>query len=168
MKIIVYAVWFIISKIALGLLLLLMACLLYALFVLFVVKVPYKQKQLSLENLRKGDVILTGKKQKTYSWHIKLSNVLTNGIDSQFWTHAALYVGNGQLIEAQPSGLRKCELKEYFDENFLVKALRHKYIDDNAAEWEEIVSFSERTKNDADYKYGYVGLFFYVLATFIQ
>ena len=65
--------------------------------------------------LKKGDIILTGRKGPGYLWCIQLSNVLTRKLKHRFWTHAAIYRGDGMLWEAQPEGIIEKDINECFN-----------------------------------------------------
>ncbi len=113
--------------------------------------------------LKKGDIILTGKQSVGYSWYIQVSNVLTRKIKHRFWTHAAIYQGNGKVWEAQPVGVIEKDLDEYFKNGFLVRAFRHKYIQDENV-LDRIIQFCAGKKG---YSYGKIGAVFYALSTFM-
>lgn len=113
--------------------------------------------------LKKGDIILTGKLSLKDSWHIQLSNVLTRKLKHRFWAHAAIYRGNGLLWEAQPEGIIEKDIREYLKNGYMTRAFRHKYIRDELA-IERILKFCEGQKG---YKYGWVGLGFYVFSSFM-
>ena len=80
--------------------------------------------------LRKGDILLTGKQSVLYSWYIQFANVLTRKIKHRFWTHAAIYAGEGKVWEAQPVGILERDLNDYLKNGYYVRALRHRYISD--------------------------------------
>ena len=125
----------------------------------------YEQKKIDVSLLRKGDVILTGTNKNLSSFYIKISNLLTIGMDSKFWTHAALHMGDGKLIEAQPKGICFNSIDAYLKNGALVKVYRHKYISDDRA-LDRLIDFClEQKKKDC--KYGVGGLLFYVLASFL-
>ena len=128
------------------------------------VTVEKELKDLSL--LKKGDIILTGKKSVGYWWYIQISNVLTRKLKHRFWTHAALYAGEGLVWEAQPGGkgIVKTDLKKYLDDGFVLRAFRHKYIrDENVLN--EVIRFCSEKENG--YSYGWVGLCFYTFSSFM-
>ena len=133
---------------------------------LMVSKNKYEQDELDLSRLQKGDVILTGTNKNISSFQIKISNILTNGMDSKFWTHAALHVGEGKIIEARPGGIRYYSVQEYLQKGVLIKAYRNKYIDNSLGEFAKLVEFCEKQK-EKDSSYGKVGLLFYTLASFL-
>ena len=112
--------------------------------------------------LKKGDIILTGKMSLIDSWYIQLSNTLTRKIKHRFWTHAAIYRGSGLLWEAQPEGIIEKDINEYLKNGYMIRVLRHKYIQDEAI-IDKVLKFCEDQKG---YKYGWLGLGFYVLSSF--
>lgn len=113
--------------------------------------------------LKKGDIILTGKTSLADSWYIQLSNALTRKLKHRFWTHAAIYRGNGLLWEAQPEGIIEKDVNEYMKNGYIIRAFRHKYIQ-NSPVIDQVLKFCEDQKG---YKYGWFGLIFYVISTFM-
>ncbi|MDP3791721.1 MAG: hypothetical protein Q8R38_06735 [Candidatus Omnitrophota bacterium] len=113
--------------------------------------------------LKKGDIILTGKASLADSWYIQLSNALTRKLKHRFWTHAAIYRGNGMLWEAQPEGIIEKDINIYLKNGYLIRAFRHKYIQDNDV-IDKVLKFCEEQKG---FKYGWGGLIFYVVSTFV-
>jgi len=81
-----------------------------------------------VEKLKKGDIVLTGKQSIKHSSQIQLANVLTRKLHHRFWTHAAIYIGDDQLIEAQPDGIRRRDIREYVKEGYYIRAFRHRYL----------------------------------------
>lgn len=113
--------------------------------------------------LKKGDIILTGKMSLIDSWYIQISNALTRKLKHRFWTHAAIYRGNGLLWEAQPEGIIGKDINEYLKNGYMVRAFRHKYIQDDAV-IDRVLKFCEEQKG---YKYGWLGLCFYIASIFM-
>jgi len=113
--------------------------------------------------LKKGDIILTGKMGLGASWCIQLSNALTRKLKHRFWTHAAIYRGDGLLWEAQPEGIVEKNISEYLKDGYMIRAFRHKYIKDGQL-MDKVLKFCEDRKG---YKYGKVGLGFYILSSFM-
>ena len=113
--------------------------------------------------LKKGDILLTGKPSVKEAWYIQLSNVLTRKLKHRFWTHAALYQGNGKVWEAQREGVIEKELGEYLKNGFLVRAFRHKYIEDEKV-LDRVIAFCADKKGCG---YGMKGLIFYVFSTLV-
>ena len=162
---IILLTWMIFWNILVGLILLCGILIVCALCRLIFSRRQYIQKYINPAELRKGDLILIGSNCIWDSWYIKLSNILTNGIDSKYWTHVALYCGDGELVEALPEGIRLYKFKDYLDANALVLVLRHKYVQYNET-LEKVVQFGLDVEKE-DYSYGWVGILFYVLASFI-
>lgn len=126
----------------------------------------WKQYENSIKDisvLKKGDIILTGKQTILDSWYIQLSNVLTRKLKHRFWTHAAIYQGNGKVWEAQPEGIIEKDMKVYIDGGYLIRAFRHKNIQENEI-FDRVIQFCAEKKG---YHYGIVGLIFYVFSTLI-
>jgi len=123
----------------------------------------YEKPITDISVLKKGDIILTGKQNVTYSIPIQLSNVLTRKVKHRFWTHAAIYRGDGMLWEAQPKGIIERNIKDYLDGGFIVRAFRHKYIRD-----EEIINkVLDFCSKQEGRPYGFFGLGFFVLSSFM-
>lgn len=118
---------------------------------------------LDISILKKGDVILTGKMSLADSWCIQLSNVLTRKVKHRFWTHAAIYRGDGLLWEARPEGIIGKDINEYLKNGYIIRAFRHKYIKDNAV-IDRVLKFCEEQKG---FKYGWFGLSFYAISSFM-
>ena len=123
----------------------------------------YERSLKDATSLKKGDVILTGKQSVFYSWQIQVSNVLTRKLKHRFWTHAAIYQGNGKVWEAQPEGIIEKEIDHYFKSGYLVRAFRHKYITDKQI-LEKVLQFCAEKKG---YQFGTLGTIFYTLSTFV-
>ncbi len=126
-------------------------------------KKHYKQPITNISVLKKGDIILTGKQSVSYSFPIQISNVLTRKIKHRFWTHAAIYRGEGKLWEAQMEGIIERDINDYIKARFLIRAFRHKYITDEYT-LDKVVQFCADQKGC---KYGKLGLFIYIFSTFI-
>ncbi|MFH1395451.1 MAG: hypothetical protein ABIH09_04765 [Candidatus Omnitrophota bacterium] len=125
----------------------------------------FKQYQNTITDvsmLRKGDIILTGKQSAAYSFPIQLSNVLTRKVKHRFWTHAAIYKGEGMLWEAQPKGIVERRIKDYLDNGYIIKVFRHKYIKDEKI-LEQAVDYCAKQKGRP---YGFGGLGFFILSSF--
>lgn len=92
-------------------------------------KKPYRS-QLDFEKLRLGDIILTGIDDWESAVPIKAYNVLTAGEAFRTWTHAAIYSGDGKIIEAQPGGRGVIEtpLNDFLDTGKEILVLRHQYL----------------------------------------
>lgn len=117
--------------------------------------------------LKKGDILLVGKKSVTHSWYIQISNVLTRRLRHRFWTHAAVCAGDGFVWEAQPKGSKgivKSDIRKYSDGGFVIRAFRPKYIKEEQT-LDEVIRFCSEKENG--YRYGWVGLLFYVFSTFV-
>ncbi|MBI2870392.1 MAG: hypothetical protein HYY14_01650 [Candidatus Omnitrophica bacterium] len=113
--------------------------------------------------LKKGDIILTGKKGVRGGWYIQLSNVLTRKLKHRFWTHAAICQGNGKVWEAQPEGIIEKDIAEYLEGDFVVRAYRHRYITDETV-LDKVLAFCAAQEGCC---YGWRGLVFYVFSTIV-
>ena len=129
---------------------------------IFGAKKEYDNSIKDISVLKKGDIILTGKQSVFYSFPIQISNVLTRKIKHRFWTHAAIYKGDGKLWEARiGEGVVEGDINDYIEKGFLIRAFRHKYIADDSI-LDRIVRFCAEHKKC---KYGKLGLGFYILST---
>lgn len=117
----------------------------------------------SLDGLQKGDIILTGKTSTSHSWPIQLSNVLTGRVENRYWTHAALYRGDGKVWEAQPEGILERSLEDYWTNGYLVTALRHRYVAEESV-FDKALEFCAKQQHAS---YGGLGLIFYTFSTFV-
>jgi uncharacterized protein YycO len=116
--------------------------------------------------LKKGDIILTGSNSVNHSWYIQASNVLTRKLKHRFWTHAAIYAGDGNVWEALPGKDKGIVLNAYADyaaRGQIVRVLRHKYVHDESL-GEQVVRYCQNHKGSA---YGGPGIVFYALSTLI-
>jgi len=113
--------------------------------------------------LRKGDVILTGKQSMLDSWYIQFANVLTRKVKHRFWTHAALYAGEGKVWEAQPAGIIERDLNDYIKNGYYVRAFRHRYISDIET-FDKVIQFCASKKGGS---YDLQGAIFYGLSILI-
>ena len=129
---------------------------------IFGLKKRYEKPITDISVLKKGDIILTGKQSTRSSWYIQVSNVLTRKIKHRFWSHAAIYRGNGLLWEAQPKGIISRKISDYLDTGCIIRAFRHKYIKDENI-LDQVIEFCSRQEGRP---YGFWGLFFFTLASF--
>jgi len=121
-----------------------------------------EQKAVDVSKLKKGDVLLFGSNANLSSFPIKIANIITGKISSKYWTHAAIHLGDGNLMEATAEGVHDGDIDHYFKGGRLLKVYRHKYITDSKF-FDKLVEFSGKTR-DEKYAYDFKGLAFYVLA----
>ena len=126
-------------------------------------KESYPETLTGISCLKPGDIILTGQRSIDSSWHIQLANVLTRNPRHRFWTHAAIYIGGGRLIEAQQQGIIERDISVYFQEGVYLRALRHKYLQDPGIV-DELVRFCVNKKGA---NYDMWGAAFYALSIMI-
>lgn len=120
-----------------------------------------------LSKIRPGDVILTwGEGIGLFSLPIKMGNYFKKGpkgYKDRGWTHAAVYIGDGEIIEAFPSGIVRRNLKvAYLNGKFGLNILRLK----NASE-ENIKKAIEFYIKEHGSKYDPRGLIYFIFANFI-
>ncbi len=113
--------------------------------------------------LRKGDILLTGKQSIWDSWYIQLGNVLTRKLKHRFWTHAALYQGDGKLWEAEPAGIREGSIDFYLKNGYYIRAFRHRYLHDPVV-LDQLLAWCASKQGDG---YDLLGTIFYALSTLV-
>ena len=118
----------------------------------------------SLAALLPGDVVLTSHNVfDRNALCIKLANFFNRGLSFKDWTHAALYIGNGQVVEACPDGVKITDLqKTYINNDYELIVLRHKNA--SAAQLKVAVDFCKLETGD---KYDWLGLTYFLLYNFI-
>lgn len=85
----------------------------------------------SVSHLLPGDVVLTS--HLGFS-PIKVANFCKVGYQKRIWTHAALYLGDGRIVESICSGVRVANLDEAYPPGQAgIRVLRRKDLDGTAA-----------------------------------
>lgn len=128
---------------------------------------PSFESRLDIDKLKIGDVILTGKESWRHSMKIQASNLLSNGEQNRFWSHATIYSGNGNIIEAQSNGKGVIETSlqdHYFQGDFQLRVLRHNYLSE--PELSKVVGYC-REKVDEECEYDTWGVTFYTLCALV-
>lgn len=143
-------------------LLLLLILMVAAFLRLLVSTEKLEQKEIDLTKLKIGDVLLFGSNSNFSSFPIKIVNIITGKMSSKYWTHAAIHLGEGKLMEAIAAGVLDSDIEHYSKGGRLLKVYRHKYITDSKF-FDRLIEFSQKTK-DEKYEYDFKGLAFYVLA----
>ncbi len=94
---------------------------------------------------------------------IKIGNFCKDGYHKRIWTHVALYVGDGDIVEAIPNGIIKRKLREaYLDGKTGLKVLRKKHLTPETAG--RIVNFCAQTPGEP---YDSRALIFFPLANLL-
>jgi len=116
------------------------------------------------EKLQPGDVVLTcGRGFELGSLPIRTANFFKKGYGERGWTHAALYIGNGQVVEAFPGGIVCRNFKEFYStDKFDLLALRPKKADAQA-----IVKVIAFCKAEVSKKYDWRALIYFALYNFL-
>ncbi len=85
-----------------------------------------------ISQLLPADVILTSRVEFS---PIKIGNFCKDGYRKRMWTHAALYIGNGEVVEALPTGIVKRPLNEAYlvERKTGLKILRRKHLPSDVA-----------------------------------
>lgn len=119
---------------------------------------------ITLADILPGDVILTARHLfERDSLFIKFANFFNNGLAYKDWTHAALYIGNGQIVEACTDGVKTSDLQQkYINNGYEIIVLRHKNA--NYAQLQIAIDFCKSTTGD---KYDWRGLTYFLLYNFI-
>jgi len=99
-----------------------------------------------LELMRAGDVVVTSQRgiKSLGSLPVRFGNLFKRGYEYRMWTHAAIYVGNGEIVEAQQEGIaRKGFLEAYLNKtDFDFVVLRRISLTDE--EVEKAVGFCKK------------------------
>lgn len=132
-----------------------------AFFILLFSRRKLTPRPIALDRLRPGDIVLTGTNSMA-SFQIKMANILTNGMDSKYWTHVAVHVGGGNLIEAQTHGVQFNTIGHYQQTGALIRVFRHKYLRDEAF-FAKVVAYC-RAMEAQKCKYGWGAVLFYTLS----
>lgn len=113
-----------------------------------------------IAKLKPGDVIITSKRGINLgSIPIRFANFSRHGYQKRIWTHAAFYIGGGEVVEAFPKGITKRDLKSaYLDQPFDIICLRRKGT--SASDFDEAVEFC---KSKVGVKYDTKALAYYVI-----
>lgn len=108
-----------------------------------------------------GDVILTSRLGFNI---IKIGNFCKSGYRKRVWTHAALYLGDGDIVEAFPGGVVRRKLKDAYlsGEKVGLRILRRKYLTPDTAQ--HVVNFCAQAKGDP---YDKRALIFFPLANLL-
>ncbi len=116
------------------------------------------------DKLQVGDVILTcGRGFALGSLPIRIANFFKRGYRDRGWTHAAIYIGNGEVVEAFPGGVVHRNFKEsYLNGKFDLLALRRKKIAQQAID--KTVKFCVSAESK---KYDFRALIYFALYNFI-
>lgn len=134
---------------------------------------PVYTGQLDVSKLRVGDVILTGVDSWNVAVPIQASNILSSPKqkEERHWCHAAMYVGDGKVIEAQTGGddperqgVILTGMDYFFTRGQALRVFRHLYISDE--ELKTAVAFC-RSKQADNCQYDTWGVSFYGLAALI-
>ena len=120
-----------------------------------------------LTSIKAGDILLTWDMSNSLmSLPIKIGNYFKLGPKSykdRGWTHSAVYIGNGQIVEALLDGIVRRDLKEaYLNGKFGLKVKRHKNARD-----EDIKKAIDFYINEPGVKYDKKGLAYFLLANFV-
>ncbi|MDD4957348.1 MAG: hypothetical protein PHH49_04990 [Candidatus Omnitrophica bacterium] len=112
------------------------------------------------DKIQPGDVILTcGKGVVLSSLLIKVANFFKRGYASRGWTHAALYLGKDEVVEAFPGGIVRRNFTEaYLGGNFELLVLRRKNITQESLG--KMIDFCVNEKGE---KYDFRGLVYFLL-----
>lgn len=112
------------------------------------------------DKLKRGDVILTsGRGFALGSLPIKIANFFKKGYQQRGWTHAAFYIGNGEVIEAFPGGIVRRNFKEsYLNGKHDLLVLRSRKASQEALERAVNFCASEESK-----KYDFRALIYFLM-----
>ncbi|MBI1978418.1 MAG: hypothetical protein HYS55_06655 [Candidatus Omnitrophica bacterium] len=113
-----------------------------------------------IEKLKPGDVIVTSKRGINLgAMPIRFANFSRHGYRKRIWTHAAFYIGNGEVVEAFPKGITKRDLKTaYLEQHFDIVCLRRKGM--KVSDFQNAAEFC---KSKVGVKYDTKALAYYVI-----
>lgn len=114
--------------------------------------------------LQPGDVVLTcGLGFQIGSLPIRIANFFKRGYRDRGWTHAALFIGNGEIVEAFPGGIVRRNFKDsYLNGKFDLLVLRRKKIDSQAIA--KVIAFCTSAVSQ---KYDVRALIYFALYNFL-
>jgi hypothetical protein len=98
-----------------------------------------------LKDLRKGDILLNTT-DSLVSNEIKL-------VTNSNYNHAAIYIGNGKVVEAVGKGVHEIDLKGYLNDNDIVRVMVLRNVNLTTVEQDAIASFA-KSKVGAKYNVG--------------
>ena len=95
-----------------------------------------------LEDLRPGDIILTARRWTNLgTLLIRVGNFFKRGYRDRIWSHSAVYVGDGKIVEALPGGVVETDLREgYFHRDRDLRVLRHRRM--GAEKGEQVAAYA--------------------------
>jgi uncharacterized protein YycO len=113
-----------------------------------------------LDVLKPGDIVLTSKRGfAPSSLPIRFISFARQGYQKRIWTHAAFYIGNGEVVEAITKGIVKRKLKNvYPNEEFDLIGLRCKSLKDDS-----VTAVVEFCRKKVGFKYDKMALSYYVI-----
>lgn len=81
-----------------------------------------------LDLIKPGDILITSQRGfRPASLPIRFANFCRRGYGDRIWTHAAVYVGNGEVVEAFPTGIVARSVESaYFKSDYNYTILRRK------------------------------------------
>lgn len=100
---------------------------------------------LEVADLRPGDVILTARRWTNLGTVlIRIGNFFKRGYHNRIWSHSAVYVGDGKIVEALPGGVVETDLEAgYFRPDRDLRVLRHRRM--TPEKGEEVAAFARET-----------------------
>jgi uncharacterized protein YycO len=95
-----------------------------------------------LADLRPGDVVLTARRWTNLgTLLIRVGNFFKRGYRDRIWSHSAVYVGDGKIVEALPGGVVETDLQAgYFHQDRDLRVLRHRRM--SAEEGEQVAAYA--------------------------
>lgn len=118
-----------------------------------------------LDLIRPGDILVTSQRGfRPLSLPIRFANFCLRGYVDRIWTHAAVYVGNGEVVEAFPTGIVARSVEDaYFKNNYEYLILRRKTAAGNV-DYSKTIDFC-RAK--VGYKYDNKALTYFALMNIV-
>jgi len=118
----------------------------------------------AIAKIMPGDIILTnGRSFELGSLPIKIANFFNRGYKERGWTHAALYIGDDNVVEAFPGGIVKRSFTaSYLNDKYNLFVLRHKKA--SHEDIEKVISFCA---DEEGKKYDFRALIYFLLYNFL-
>lgn len=115
----------------------------------------------SLDLIQPGDILVTSQKGfRPLSLPIRFANFCRRGYADRIWTHTAVYVGNGEVVEAFPTGIIMRSVEDaYLNNDYEYLILRRKTAASNV-DFSKAIDFC-RAK--VGYKYDNKALAYFAL-----
>lgn len=115
--------------------------------------------------IRPGDILVTSQRGFQFlSLPIRFANFCRRSYADRIWTHAAIYIGNGEVVEAFQTGIVTRSVEDaYFKNNYDYVILRRKTAADNV-DFSKGINFC---RDKVGHKYDNKALTYFVLMNIV-